>query len=176
MCNPIFYALLIICLTSVYFMTHMEVLQANNRKCSGVNNNIYDREGWNDVNGWSQGLHALNPTRLNYILNILKEQNVLQNASILDVGCGGGLISNKLSELGYSNIYAFDKSENAIKQAKMMNTKGKKVKYSIGNIEKKISHKKDKFDVILLMDVLDHVSDIDNVIKETKRVSKKKVF
>ena len=78
---------------------------------------------WWDVNGKFKPLHMFNPTRIEYILDIsLKhfhlgrdESFPLKGLNILDIGCGGGLISEPMSRLG-ANVTGIDASEKNIKK------------------------------------------------------------
>ena len=69
---------------------------------------------WWDVNGKFKPLHMFNPIRIEYILDeiskhlkINKDKNLLNNLEILDIGCGGGLISEPMARLG-GNVTAID--------------------------------------------------------------------
>ena len=79
---------------------------------------------WWDPNGKFKPLHKFNPVRLDYIKkSILKEskkkagKDLLKNIKILDIGCGGGLLSEPLSKLG-AKVVGIDASEKNIKIAK----------------------------------------------------------
>ena len=73
---------------------------------------------WWDVNGKFKPLHMFNPIRIEYILKMVKKHfkldkdisNPLKNLKILDIGCGGGLISEPLSRLG-AEVTGIDASE-----------------------------------------------------------------
>ena len=81
---------------------------------------------WWDVNGKFKPLHMFNPIRIEYITNKIKshfnisnkEDNFLKNLNILDIGCGGGLISEPLARLGGS-VTGIDASEKNINIAKL---------------------------------------------------------
>jgi 2-polyprenyl-6-hydroxyphenyl methylase / 3-demethylubiquinone-9 3-methyltransferase len=148
-----------------------------------INNEFYDEKEfsntWDSENGWSQGLHFLNKQRIKYIQQLIPQKDLLIlgfNFFLikLDIGCGGGLISNKLSELGYTNISAIDPSINSIKKG-IESDKTKRVMYSQGNIYELMNkYEKKTFDVILLMDVLDHLNDLESAIKVVEYLLKEK--
>ena len=80
---------------------------------------------WWDPDGKFKPLHKFNPIRIKYIkenlvknFNIKKKTNPLNNLNILDIGCGGGLLSEPLARLG-ANIVGIDASEKNIKVAKL---------------------------------------------------------
>ena len=86
-------------------------------------------EEWWDVNGKFKPLHMFNPIRIEYILekikvyyNIKKKEKLLDGLKILDIGCGGGLISEPMARLGGS-VTGIDASEKNIKIAKFMQKK-----------------------------------------------------
>ena len=80
---------------------------------------------WWDVKGKFKPLHMFNPIRLEYIIEKIKhhfqtndKNNFLNNLSILDIGCGGGLISEPLARLG-GVVTGIDASEKNIKVAQL---------------------------------------------------------
>ena len=89
-------------------------------------------EDWWNPNGKFKPLHQLTPLRLEYITNIAKKHfnsNSLENIKVLDVGCGGGLISEPMARLN-TNITAIDASKINIDIAKKHSEKlGLKINY-----------------------------------------------
>ena len=121
---------------------------------------------WWDPEGKFKPLHKFNPTRIKYIkeniINNFKLKNKLRPLSginILDIGCGGGLLSEPMSRMG-ANVTGIDASYKNIKIAKLHSKKNKlKINYLCSSPEKlKITK---KFDVILNMEIVEHVEDID---------------
>ena len=135
---------------------------------------IFDKMSseWWDKNGPMKMLHSMNETRMLFIkerivnkyqkLGSLKE--ILEKKSILDLGCGGGILSETLAEEG-ANILAIDQSKKLISEAKKR-AKSKKLKidYQCQSI-KYLKGKKAKFDIILCMEVIEHVKDYRSFIK-----------
>ena len=134
-------------------------------------------EWWNP-NGKFKPLHKFNPIRLKYIKeNIMKNFNLnnsnkpLRNINILDIGCGGGLLSEPLSRLG-AKVVGIDASKKNINVAKYHAKKNRiKIKYIYSSPEN-LKVKK-KFDVILNMEILEHINDINFFIKKSSELLKK---
>tara|TARA_B100000927_G_C16324672_1_gene412786 strand:+ start:43 stop:765 length:723 start_codon:yes stop_codon:yes gene_type:complete len=133
---------------------------------------------WWDPSGKFKPLHKFNPIRIQYIKeNIIKnfklknKSNPLSGINILDIGCGGGLLSEPMCRLG-ANVTGIDASERNIKIAKLHSKKNKlKINYLCSSPEKlKI---KKKFDVILNMEIVEHVEDINFFLKSCSKHLKK---
>ena len=133
---------------------------------------------WWDPNGKFKPLHKFNPVRLEYIKkSIIKKSNnkkinkSLNNVKVLDIGCGGGLLCEPLSKLG-AKVVGIDASEKNIKIAKTHAKKNKlKIDYFCASPE---NFKSDlKFDVILNMEIVEHVNDVNFFLKESSKFLKK---
>ena len=133
---------------------------------------------WWDPEGKFKPLHKFNPTRIKYIkeniINNFKLKNKfrpLSGINILDIGCGGGLLSEPMSRMG-ANVTGIDASDKNIKIAKFHSKKNKlKINYLCSSPEKlKITK---KFDVILNMEIVEHVEDIDFFLKSCSKLLKK---
>ena len=136
-------------------------------------------EEWWNPNGKFKPLHNFNPIRIEYIKNnLIKQFNIknkkkpLSKLKILDIGCGGGLLAEPLSRLG-GNVTGLDASQKNINIAKMHAKKNNlKIKYICASPEN--LKKSKKFDVILNMEVIEHVSDLNLFIKSTSSLLNKK--
>ena len=133
---------------------------------------------WWDPNGKFKPLHRFNPIRIRYIKeNIIQnfklkaKKRPLQKINILDIGCGGGLLSEPMTRLGAS-VTGIDASDKNINIAKLHAKKNKlSIKYLCSSPEKlKI---KKKFDVILNMEIIEHVEDINFFIRSCSKLLKK---
>ena len=133
---------------------------------------------WWDPEGKFKPLHKFNPIRIKYIkeniINNFKLKNKfrpLSGINILDIGCGGGLLSEPMSRMGAS-VTGIDASDKNIKIAKLHSKKNKlKINYFCSSPEKlKITK---KFDVILNMEIVEHVEDIDFFLKSCSKLLKK---
>ena len=133
---------------------------------------------WWDPKGKFRPLHKFNPIRIKYIKeNIiqnfkLKNNNIpLKGVNILDIGCGGGLLSEPMCRLGAS-VTGIDASIKNINIAKLHAKKDNlKINYLCSSPEKlKI---KKKFDVILNMEIIEHVEDIQFFLNSCSKLLKK---
>jgi len=133
---------------------------------------------WWDPEGKFKPLHKFNPIRIKYIKNYIIQNfklNVsnrpLKKIDILDIGCGGGLLSEPMYRLGAS-VVGIDASQKSIAIAKLHAKKNKlKINYICASPETlKI---KKKFDVILNMEIVEHVEDVNFFIKKSSELLKK---
>ena len=122
---------------------------------------------WWDVNGKFKPLHMFNPIRIEYILDQItkhfklerKTKLPLKNLEILDIGCGGGLISEPMARLG-GNITGIDASEKNIKVASLHSKESNlKIRYLESSPEQ--LKEKEKFDIILNLEIVEHVENLD---------------
>ncbi len=134
-------------------------------------------EWWNPA-GKFKPLHNFNPIRIKYIRdNIIKDFSIrsvdrpFKNLNILDIGCGGGLLSEPMCRLGAS-VVGIDASKKNIGVATLHAKKNNlKIDYRVASPEKLKT--KIRFDVILNMEIVEHVEDIDFFIKESSKLLKK---
>ena len=134
---------------------------------------------WWDVNGKFKPLHMFNPIRIEYIsekikthFNINEKSNFyLKGLSILDIGCGGGLISEPMARLG-GDVTGIDASEKNIKIAQSHSKKSNlKIRYLNKSPEQ--LNEFEKFDVILNLEIVEHVEDVNLYIKSCFKLLKK---
>ena len=133
---------------------------------------------WWDPEGKFKPLHKFNPIRIKYIKeNIIerfKSKNIetpLSGINILDIGCGGGLLSEPMCKLG-ANVTGIDASRKNINIAKSHAKKNKLDINYICSSPEKLSNKK-KFDVILNMEIIEHVENIQFFLKSCSNLLKK---
>ena len=134
---------------------------------------------WWNPNGKFKPLHVWNPVRINFIKKKLikhfdidpKNSLPLKNINILDVGCGGGLLCEPLKRLG-ANITGLDASKNNIEVAKLHS---KEMNLDIVYIHSAPENfkSKNKFDVILNMEIVEHVASVDLFIHNCAELIKK---
>ena len=135
-------------------------------------------EEWWNPTGKFKPLHKFNPVRIKYIKdNLIKDfdlknkKNPLSGLKILDIGCGGGLLSEPMARLG-AKVIGIDPSVKNIKVAKHHLKKSKlNIKYYSLSPEKFKSN--NKFDVILNMEIVEHVENVDIFIKQSAKFLKK---
>ena len=136
-------------------------------------------EEWWDPTGKFKPLHKFNPIRISYIkeniINTFKlsnQEKPLKNLKILDIGCGGGLLSEPMCRLG-ADVTGIDASEKNIKVAKLHAKKNNlNIKYLSTSPE---NFKTDtKFDVILNMEIIEHVENINLFLESCSSLLRKK--
>jgi 2-polyprenyl-6-hydroxyphenyl methylase/3-demethylubiquinone-9 3-methyltransferase len=135
-------------------------------------------EEWWDVEGKFKPLHKFNPIRIKYIKESVIENFKLQNneklplkgIDLLDIGCGGGLLSEPMCRLG-ATVTGIDASEKNIEIAKIHAKKNKlNINYICTSPEK---IQKEKFDVILNMEIVEHVENVDLFLNSSSNLLKK---
>ncbi len=134
---------------------------------------------WWNPNGKFKPLHQFNPIRIEFIKDKLvshfklnpNTEKPLKDLKILDIGCGGGMLCEPLNRLG-AKITGIDASENNIEVAKLhskeMNLNIEYICCSPENL-----NMSDKFDVILNMEVVEHVSNVNLFIKKCSELIQK---
>lgn len=135
---------------------------------------------WWDENGPFKPLHDLNPTRLQYIVEILTAhlnispgtEKPFKGIRLLDIGCGGGLVSEPMCRLG-ANVVGVDASESTIDVAKEHALQmGLTIDYRQTSIEAMVADEEPLFDVILALEVVEHVADVQAFINYCAKLLK----
>tara|TARA_B100002051_G_scaffold3399_1_gene2970 strand:+ start:360 stop:1082 length:723 start_codon:yes stop_codon:yes gene_type:complete len=133
---------------------------------------------WWDIEGKFKPLHKFNPLRIKYIkdttithFKISSKLQPLKNIELLDIGCGGGLLSEPMCRLG-AKVTAIDASQKNIDVASYHSKKNNlKINYFCSSPEKINLNK--KFDVILNMEIVEHVDDLNFFLKKSTQLLKK---
>ncbi len=134
---------------------------------------------WWDVNGKFKPLHMFNPIRIEYILEKIKKHfkiennnnNTLKGLKILDIGCGGGLISEPMARLG-AKVTGIDASEKNINIAKL-HSEQSNLNINYIKIAPENLNEIEKFDVILNLEIVEHVDNVNLYIKSCYKLLKK---
>ena len=135
-------------------------------------------EWWN-MEGKFKPLHMFNPIRIKYIIdicsshyNLNKDKNLpLKGLKILDIGCGGGLISEPMCRLG-AQVTGIDASEKNIKVASLHAKKNNlKINYLTASPEKMTQY--EEFDIILNLEIVEHVDNLNLYLEACSRLLKK---
>ena len=135
-------------------------------------------EEWWNPEGKFKPLHKFNPIRISYIkdniigsFNLKNKKKPLEKVKILDIGCGGGLLSEPMCRLG-ADVTGIDASEKNINVAKLHAKKNNlDIKYFCASPEKFKSNV--KFDVVLNMEIVEHVEDINFFLKSCVKLLRK---
>ena len=152
-------------------------------KSSTINKKEIDKfskiaEDWWNPEGKFKPLHQFNPERIKYIkdntvkhFNLTNKDKPFKNLNILDIGCGGGLVSEPMSRLG-GNVTGIDASEKNIISAKIHAKQNNlNISYFCNSTENFKSNK--KFDLVLNMEIVEHVEDVNFFIKKSSELLKK---
>jgi 2-polyprenyl-6-hydroxyphenyl methylase/3-demethylubiquinone-9 3-methyltransferase len=116
---------------------------------------------WWDPNSEFKPLHDINPLRLNYIDGVAG----LSGKRVLDVGCGGGILSESMSMRG-ANVTGIDMSDKALKVAQIhLLESGAKVDYRKVAVEDLANEIPGQFDVVTCMEMLEHVPDPSSIVR-----------
>jgi 2-polyprenyl-6-hydroxyphenyl methylase/3-demethylubiquinone-9 3-methyltransferase len=126
---------------------------------------------WWDENGAFKMLHQLNPPRLQFIKNHICQVfdknphhlKCFKGLEILDVGCGGGLLSEPLARLG-ATVTAIDAGQDNIEAAKSHARRQRlAIDYQTMSVER-LAQKKKRFDAVISMEVVEHVADLESFL------------
>ena len=112
-----------------------------------------------DVQGPYRTLHQINPARLQFVERFV----VLSGLRVLDVGCGGGILSEALAERGAS-VLGIDLAESAL-QAAEAHRAGQAVEYRLES-SRETAARGEVFDVVTCMEMLEHVADPAAVLRD----------
>ncbi|HTA66578.1 MAG TPA: bifunctional 2-polyprenyl-6-hydroxyphenol methylase/3-demethylubiquinol 3-O-methyltransferase UbiG [Xanthomonadaceae bacterium] len=121
---------------------------------------------WWDANGPQRPLHELNPTRLAYV----RARCALRGAAVLDIGCGGGLLSEALAGEG-AEVIALDLAPELIEIAKLHLLESQatrpalRIDYRLQSAESLAVEMPARFDAIACMEMLEHVPDPGSVVR-----------
>jgi 2-polyprenyl-6-hydroxyphenyl methylase/3-demethylubiquinone-9 3-methyltransferase len=123
---------------------------------------------WWDKTSEFKPLHDINPLRLNYIHQAVN----FQGKSVLDVGCGGGILSESMAEKG-AVVTGIDLGEKSLKVAQLHSLEsGVVVDYKLISVEALADQQPESFDVVTCLEMLEHVPDPASVVEACARLVK----
>ena len=124
---------------------------------------------WWDPTSEFKPLHDINPLRLNFI----NENFSLKGKRVLDVGCGGGILSESMAQLG-AEVTGLDQSQIAIKIAQLHAKESNlSIDYKLLNIEEFLKKNKTKYDVITCLEMVEHVPNPASIIEACSKLLNK---
>ncbi len=123
---------------------------------------------WWDPQGEFRPLHELNPLRLGWIDGLAP----LRGKSVLDVGCGGGILAEAMARLG-ATVTGIDLSEKPLKVAQLhLLESGLAIQYELVSAEEKAKSRPGAFDIVTCMELLEHVPDPASTVAACARLAK----
>lgn len=123
---------------------------------------------WWDKNSEFKPLHEINPLRLDYIDELVS----LKDKRVLDVGCGGGILSESMYFKG-ADVTGIDLGDKALNVAKLHQLEsGAKVDYQLISVEQLAAEQPASFDAVTCMEMLEHVPDPAAVVAACARLVK----
>jgi 2-polyprenyl-6-hydroxyphenyl methylase / 3-demethylubiquinone-9 3-methyltransferase len=127
---------------------------------------------WWDQNGKFKPLHKFNPIRVNFIKKqILKHFSDIKDLNILDIGCGGGLVSEQFAKM-QANVTGIDASTKNIEVAKIHAKKSNlNINYIATSAEELLKENK-KFDIVFALEIIEHVANVEEFIKSCSNLVK----
>lgn len=124
---------------------------------------------WWDPESEFKPLHEINPLRLSYIE---RAAATLEGKTILDVGCGGGILAEALAGKG-ARVTGIDMAEQPLKVARLhLHESGLEVDYQLVTVEAFAEQNPASFDIVTCLEMLEHVPDPASVITATSRLLK----
>jgi 2-polyprenyl-6-hydroxyphenyl methylase / 3-demethylubiquinone-9 3-methyltransferase len=136
-------------------------------------------EEWWDPRGKMAPLHQFNPVRLGYVRKVIcrhferdaKRLDCLAGLRLLDIGCGGGLLSEPLARIG-GEVVGVDPSAENVAAAKVHARDSEvAVDYRVGTAEA-LADAGERFDVVLAMEVVEHVADLQLFVRRCAEMVK----
>lgn len=150
-------------------------LQPESYECTMINADPTELEKfsqlahrWWDPNSEFKPLHEINPLRLDYI----NRTAALSGKNVLDIGCGGGILSEGMARLG-AQVTGIDLSEKALQTAKLhLLESGQQVTYRKIAAEELAAEQPGQYDIVTCMELLEHVPDPSSIVRSCAQLAK----
>lgn len=135
---------------------------------------------WWNPDGSSRLLHRINPARLGYIRDRIaahhgrdpRQRRLLAGLSILDIGCGAGLVAEPLARMG-GTVTAIDSGAEQIEAARQhAAAQGLAIDYRVGEVAGLAEASANAFDVVTCLEVIEHVTDVPAFLTALRRLLK----
>jgi 2-polyprenyl-6-hydroxyphenyl methylase/3-demethylubiquinone-9 3-methyltransferase len=129
----------------------------------------FTKEDWWDPGGKQAALHRINPLRFEYFSSKLGE---IKGKRVLDVGCGGGVLSETFASAGVK-VTGIDLSSPAVEVAKEhAKEKGLEIEYRVIELSKLVSKGAEPYDAVILSEVLEHTDDLPGLVMDACKLLK----
>ncbi|WP_029407521.1 bifunctional 2-polyprenyl-6-hydroxyphenol methylase/3-demethylubiquinol 3-O-methyltransferase UbiG [Thiomicrorhabdus sp. Milos-T2] len=139
----------------------LESSQTNNADQDELDNFNRLSNTWWDLEGEFGALHKINPLRLEF----MRKHHEIKNQKIVDIGCGGGILSESLAANG-ADVTGIDLAEEVLTVAKLHGLdSGVKVNYQLIAAEEFAKENNEQFDIVTCMEMLEHVPDPSSIIQ-----------
>ena len=139
-------------------------------------------QSWWDMSGPCKPLHDLNKARCEFIRGVLSHDEQVANRRVLDVGCGGGILSESLIMMpGVGHVTGIDVHEQGVEVARehaqsnnnsSLNGRGSLIEYRTEAIEDLVEHEAESYDVVVASEVIEHVDSIEFFCSRLIRAAK----
>lgn len=143
-------------------------MSASNSDSAEISKFTRMSEQWWDAEGICKPLHIINPLRLEFMM----AQQAFQGQKIIDIGCGGGILTEAMAKIG-AQVTGIDKSDALIEVAKKHAVENQlSINYSLTDTESFAKKHSLSFDVVCCMELLEHVPDPSSLIQACSDLAK----
>jgi 2-polyprenyl-6-hydroxyphenyl methylase / 3-demethylubiquinone-9 3-methyltransferase len=143
-------------------------MSASNSDSAEISKFTLMAEQWWDAKGLCKPLHIINPLRLEF----MTAQQLLQGQKVIDIGCGGGILTEAMAKIG-AQVTGIDKSNTLIEVAKKHAAENQlSINYFLSDAESFAKEHSESYDVVCCMELLEHVPDPSSLIQACSNLAK----